>query len=179
VSDSAAADHLRQQLIREHLPAFRSRPFIAGAIFFTYQDHRTPNELTMGVVDARRQRRDSWTVLREAYAPAVLDTVRMSMAPDGGYRATVILRARGPVDRDLPAYTLQGYCLAWTVAAPEGQRVFAHGVIALPTLAPDTTWSGAIEWTAPRADSQLILRLLRPTGFAVLEHTYEALGGRR
>jgi beta-glucuronidase len=179
VSDSAAADHLRQQLIREHLPAFRSRPFIAGAIFFTYQDHRTPNELTMGVVDARRQRRDSWAVLREAYAPAVLDSVRMSMAPDGGYRATVILRARGPVDRDLPAYTLQGYCLAWTVAAPEGQRVFADGVIALPTLAPDTTWSGAIEWTAPQADSQLTLRLLRPTGFAVLEHTYEALGGRR
>jgi beta-glucuronidase len=179
VSDSLAADHLRQQLIREHLPAFRSRPFIAGAIFFTYQDHRTPNELTMGVVDARRQRRDSWTVLREAYAPAVLDSVRMSMAPDGGYRATVILRARGPVDRDLPAYTLQGYCLAWTVAAPEGQRVFAHGVIALPKLAPDTTWSGAIEWPAPQADSQLILRLLRPTGFAVLEHTYEALDGRR
>jgi len=179
VSDSAAADHLRQQLIREYLPAFRSRPFIAGAIFFTYQDHRTPNEMTMGVVDARRQRRDSWTVLREAYAPAVLDSVRMSIAPDGGYRATVILRARGPVDRDLPAYTLQGYCLAWTVAAPEGQRVFADGVIALPTLAPDTTWSGAIEWTAPQADSQLTLRLLRPTGFAVLEHTYEALGGRR
>ncbi len=108
-SDSAAADHLRQQLIREQLPVFRSRPFIAGAIFFTYQDHRTPNELMMGVVDARRQRRDSWTVLREAYAPAVLDAVRMSMAPDGGHRATVILRARGPVDRDLPAYTLQGY----------------------------------------------------------------------
>jgi hypothetical protein len=101
------------------------------------------------------------------------------MTPDGGYRATVILRARGPVDRDLPAYTLQGYCLEWTVAAPEDQRVFAHGVIALPTLAPGTAWSGTIEWTAPQADSQLSLRLLRPTEFSVLEHTFEALGGRR
>ena len=179
MSDSAAADYLRQQLIREQLSAFRSRPFIAGAIFFTYQDHRTPNDLTMGVVDRRRQRRDSWTVLREAYAPAVLETVRMSMVADGGYHATVTLRARGPVDRDLPAYTLQGYYLAWTVVAREGQRVFAHGVIAVPTLAPGKTWSGAIEWTAPPADSQLTLRLLRPTGFAVLEHTYEALGARR
>jgi len=118
-------------------------------------------------------------VLREAYAPAVLDSVRMSMAPNGGYRAAVILRARGPVERDLPAYSLQGYSLAWTVAALDDRRVFAHGAIALPTLASGTTWSGAIEWTAPQADSQLSLRLLRPTGFAVLEHTYEILDGRR
>jgi beta-glucuronidase len=175
-SDSEAADHLRQQLIHEQLPVFRSRPFIAGAIFFTYQDHRTPNELMMGVVDAWRQRRGSWTMLREAYAPAVFDAVRMPPASGGTQRATVVLRARGPVERDLPAYTLQGYKLAWTVAAPDSQRVFAQGVIALPTLPPGTTWSGTVEWTAPKADDRLTLRLLRPTGFAVLEHTYDAHG---
>ena len=178
-SDSTAADHLRQQLIREQLPVFRSRPFVAGAIFFTYQDHRTPNELMMGVVDAQRQRRDSWVMLREAYAPAVLDAVRMSSAADGTRRATVIVHTRGPVESDLPAYTLQGYQLAWTVAAPEGQTVFAEGIIGLPTLPPGSTWSGAIEWTAPTSDYRLILRLLRPTGFAVLEHTYNAHGERR
>jgi beta-glucuronidase len=171
--DSDAADHLRQHLIREQLPVFRSRPFVAGAIFFTYQDHRTPNELMMGVVDAQRQRRDSWAVLREAYAPAALNSVRISLTQNGLMHATVILRTRGPVERDLPAYTLQGYQLAWTVATPEGQRVFAQGVIALPTLPPATTWSGEIAWMAPEADAQLILRLLRPTGFAVLEHTYD------
>jgi beta-glucuronidase len=178
-SDSEAADHLRQQLIHEQLPVFRSRPFIAGAIFFTYQDHRTPNELMMGVVDAQRQRRDSWAVLREAYAPAVLDAVHTSVAADGTHRATVILRARGPVERDLPAYTLQGYRLAWTVAAPEGQRVFAQGSMPLPTLPPGTMWSGEVEWTAPTADYRLILRLLRPTGFAVLEHIYDVQNGWR
>jgi hypothetical protein len=178
-ADPEAADRLRQQLIREQLPVFRSRPFIAGAIFFTYQDHRTPNELRMGVVDARRRRRGSWTVLREAYAPAVLEAVRISPAPDGTHCATVVLRTRGPVEYDLPAYTLQGYRLVWTVAAPAGQRVFAQGVMALPTLPPRTTWSGQVEWTAPKADYRLILRLLRPTGFAVLEHTDEAHGERR
>ena len=79
----------------------------------------------MGVVDAWRQRRGSWAVLREAYAPAVLDAVQMSPASGGTQRATVVLRARGPVERDLPAYTLQGYRLAWTVAAlgwPAGLR---------------------------------------------------------
>jgi Glycosyl hydrolases family 2, TIM barrel domain/Glycosyl hydrolases family 2, sugar binding domain/Glycosyl hydrolases family 2 len=179
MSDAEAADHLRQQLIREQLPVFRSRPFIAGAIFFTYQDHRTPNGLLMGMVDAWRQRRGSWAVLREAYAPAVLDAVRMFPAAGGTQRATVILRARGPVERDLPAYTLRGYRLAWTVAAPDGQRVFAQGVMALPTLPPGTTWSGSVEWTVPQADGWLTLRLLRPTGFAVFEHTYDARGERR
>jgi hypothetical protein len=178
-SDAEAADHLRQQLIQEQLPVFRSRPFIAGAIFFTYQDHRTPNELMMGVVDAWRQRRGAWAMLREAYAPAVLDAVHMSPPSGGTQRATVVLRARGPVERDLPAYTLQGYQLAWTVTASDGQSVFAQGVLPLPTLPPGATWSGPIVWTAPKADYQLTLRLRRPTGFAVLEHTYDAHGERR
>jgi Glycosyl hydrolases family 2, TIM barrel domain/Glycosyl hydrolases family 2, sugar binding domain/Glycosyl hydrolases family 2 len=177
--DSEAADRLRQQLIHEQLPVFRSRPFIAGVIFFTYQDHRTPNELLMGLVDAWRQRRGAWAVLREAYAPALLDAVRISLASDGTHRATVVLRARGPVEHDLPAYTLQGYRLVWTVAAPEGPRVFAQGDMALPTLAPGATWAGSLEWAAPGADARLTVRLLRPTGVAVLEHTADVPGPQR
>jgi beta-glucuronidase len=178
-SDAEAADHLRQQLIREQLPVFRDRPFIAGVIFFTYQDHRTPNELLMGVVDAWRQRRGSWAVLRAVYAPAVLNAVRMLAASGGTQRATVTLRVRGPLERDLPAYTLQGYRLAWTVTAPDGRRVFAQGVVALPTLPPVATWSGAVEWAAVQADCWLTLQLLRPTGSAAFEHTYDAHGERR
>jgi beta-glucuronidase len=178
-ADSEAADRQRQQLIREQLPAFRSRPFIAGAIFFTYQDYRTPNGLLMGVVDTRRQRRGSWAVLREAYAPAVLEAVHVSPASDGTQRASVVLRARGPVEHDLPAYTLRGYQLAWAVAAPDGQPVFAQGDLPLPTLAPGATWSGTLEWAEPSADSRLTLRLLRPSGFAVLEQTYDAHDRRR
>jgi hypothetical protein len=175
-SDSEAADHQRQQLIREQLPAFRSRPFIAGAIFFTYQDHRTPNGLMMGVVDARRRRRGSWAVLREAYAPAVLETVDVSSTPDGLQRAAVVLRARGPVDQDLPTYTLRGYQLAWAVTAPDGQPVVVQGVLTLPTLAPGATWSGVLQWDAPATDHRLTLWLLRPTGVAVSERTYDVHG---
>jgi hypothetical protein len=178
-SDPEVADHLRQQLIHEQLSVFRSRPFIAGAIFFTYQDHRTPNNLMMGVVDAQRQRRGSWAVLHEAYAPAVFDAIRLSPAPGGTQRAAVVLRTRGPLEADLPAYTLQGYRLEWKLTGADDQRVFAQGVMTLPTLPPATTWSGTIEWTVPKADYRLILRLLRPTGFAVLEHVYDAHGERR
>jgi hypothetical protein len=178
-SDSEAADRQRQQLIREQLPAFRSRPFIAGAIFFTYQDYRTPNGLMMGVVDAQRRRRGSWAVLREAYAPAVLEAVDVSPTADGSQRAAIVLRARGPIDHDLPAYTLRGYQLAWAVADPDGQPVMAQGVMTLPTLAPGATWSGVLQWDAPATDHRLTLRLLRPTGVIVSEHTYDVHGETR
>jgi beta-galactosidase len=133
----------------------------------------------MGVVDTRRRRRGSWAVLREAHAPAVFDGVSVASASGGTQRATVTLWARGPVERDLPAYTLRGYRLAWAVAAPGGQPIFAQGVLPLPTLPPGTTWSGALEWAVPMADYRLTLRLLRPTGVAALEHTYDAHGQRR
>jgi beta-glucuronidase len=175
-SDSEAADRQRQQLIREQMAVYRRKPFIAGAIFWTYQDYRSRSAFQMGVVDAWRHRRGSWGVLREAYAPVVLDTVHVSLATDGTQRATITLRARGPVEHDLPAYTLREYQLAWAVAAPDGQPVFAQGALALPTLPPGTTWSGILEWAVPRADYRLTLRLIRPTGFAVLEHTYNVHG---
>jgi hypothetical protein len=175
-SDSEMADHQRQQLIHEQLPVFRSKPFIAGAIFFTYQDHRTPNGLMMGVVDAQRRRRGSWAMLREAYAPAVLDAVEVASPAGVTQRADIVLRARGPVDHDLPAYTLRGYQLAWAVAAPNGQPVIAQGVLTLPTLAPGATWSGALQWDAPALDYRLSLWLLRPTGLPVIERTYDVHG---
>ena len=103
----------------------------------------------------------------------------MSSTSSGTQRATVVLRARGPVEHDLPAYTLQGYRLAWTVAAPDGQWVFAQGGLPLPTLPPGTTWSGTLAWAVPGTDYQLTLQLLRPTGFAVLEQAYDVRGWRR
>lgn len=175
-SDAEAADRQRQRLIREQMAVYRHRPFIVGAIFWTYQDYRTRGGFHMGVVDAQRHRRGSWAVLREAYAPVVIAAV--SLPPPMGSRqcATVILRTRGPVEGDLPAYTLRGYRLEWVVAAPNGQPVFAQGRLPLPTLAPGTTWSGALAWARLAGDSRLTLRVLRPTGAAVLEHEYDAHG---
>jgi hypothetical protein len=175
-SDSEVADRQRQQLIREQIAVYRRKPFIVGAIFWTYQDYRTRSGFQMGIVDAWRHRRGSWTLLREAYAPVVLDAVHVSSAIDGTQRATVTLLVRGPVERDLPAYTLREYRLAWAVTAPDSQQVFAQGALALPVLSPGTTWSGILEWAVPGADYRLTLRLLRPTGFAVLEHTYNVHG---
>jgi beta-glucuronidase len=177
-SDSEAADIVRRQLISEQMAVYRSKPFVAGAIFWTYQDYRTPTNFVMGLVDAKRHKRGSWEVLREEYAPALIDSLTLSPAAVGKRMATVALHARGPLDVDMPAYTLRGYTLLWALTSPDGATKFSAGDIPLPTLEPAATWSGEILWTVPTQDYVLTVSIVRPTGFTVIERTYDAKGKR-
>jgi hypothetical protein len=173
-SDSETADLQRRQLITEQMALFRRKPFIAGAIFWTYQDYRTPTNYMMGVVDAQRNRRNSWEVLREMHAPVLIDAVRISPTADGTRRATVSLQTRGPIETDMPAYTLRGYRLQWRIASQPGGTVYAGGDLKLPTLAPGTVWSGDLEWKALGGKYMLTLSIIRPTGFTVIERSYDS-----
>lgn len=177
--DSAAADLQRCQLIAEQMAVFRSKPFVAGAIFWTYQDYRTPSNFLMGVVDARRVKRGSWAVLRQEYSPVLLEAVISSPASGGKQQATLNLRTRGPVEVDMPAYTLRGYKLHWAVTSPQGDVTLAQGDLSLPTLAPGATWSGRVEWAVPEVEYVLTVRIVRPTGFTVLERSYTGRGEAR
>lgn len=175
-SDSEAADAQRRQLIVEQMAVYRSKPFVAGAIFWTYQDYRTRTDFVMGVMDPERNRRGSWAVLREEYAPALIDSVTLPSASGGERSATVVLHTRGPVDVDMPAYTLRGYSLHWVVTSPDGVTEFSVGEVALPTLTPGRAWSGDVKWAVPQADYVLTVSIVRPTGFTVLERSYNSQG---
>ena len=177
-SDSDEADVQRRLVIAEQMETFRSRPFVAAAIFWTYQDYRTPSGFIMGVVDAQRNRRGSWYLLREEYAPALIESVIFSPISGDSRSAIVALRTRGPVEVDMPAYTLRGYRLHWAVTSPDGETVFSEGDVSLPTLEPGSQWSGQVEWTVPRAEYVLTVRVVRPTGFTAIERTYDAQGER-
>lgn len=175
-SDSEAADAVRRQLITEQLEIFRSKPFVAGAIFWTYQDYRTRSNFIMGLVDSNRNRRGSWEVLREEYAPVLIDSFSLSSMTEDKRVATVALHTRGPVDVDMPAYTLRGYALHWAVTAPDNSTKFSEGDILLPTLAPASEWSGDLEFTEPTEEYIIALSIIRPTGFSVMERSYSAKG---
>src|SRR5512133_3523899 len=141
-STSEAADIVRRQLITEQLEIFRSKPFIAGAIFWTYQDYRTRSNFVMGLVDADRHRRGSWEVLRDEYSPVLIDALKLSQQTSGRQTATIALHTRGPVDVDMPAYTLRDYSVHWTVTSPGSKTNYSEGDISLPVLAPASQWSG-------------------------------------
>jgi beta-glucuronidase len=176
-ADSEAADAVRRQLIRDQMPVLCSKPFVAGAIFWSYQDYRTPTNFKTGLVDAERNKRGSWEVLRDQYAPALIDSVTLSPVADGQRTATVALHTRGPVDVDMPAYTLRAYSLHWAITSPDGGSTFSEGDVSLPILTPGAQWSGEIALTVPSEDYILTLSVVRPTGFSVTDHSYDAQGG--
>jgi beta-glucuronidase len=171
---SEAADEQRRQLIMDQVAVFRSKPYVAGAIFWTYQDYRSRTEFIMGVVDAQRNRRGSWYVLRELHAPILFESVTFSTGDKR--HADLTLRTRGPVETDIPAYTLRGYRLHWSARSPDGKQVFSQGDLSLPVLSPGTTWTGGIDWPAPGSSHILTLSIIRPTGYTVLERAYDPQG---
>ena len=175
--DSEAADMVRRQLITEQMEVFRSKPFVAGAIFWTYQDYRTRSNFIMGLVDSNRNKRGSWTVLREQYAPALIDSLVLSPIIDGKRIVTVALHTRGPVDVDMPAYTLRGYNLHWAVTSPDGKTNFSTGDTPLPlTLAPGSKWRGDIVVMVPADEYIITVSIVRPTGYNVIEYSWNAKG---
>ena len=135
-ADAEVADLERRRLISEQMPVLRAKPFVAGAIFWTYQDYRTPTDYHMGVMDAHRRRRGLWAILSEAYAPVVIDSVGLSTVYGGIQQAEIAIQARGPVHIDMPAYTLRGYSLQWQVVRVENPVLLAYGDLPCPILAP-------------------------------------------
>lgn len=175
-SNSEDADIVRRQLISEQLDIFRSKPFVAGAIFWTYQDYRTRSNFVMGLVDFNRNRRNSWKLIREEYAPVLIESLSLSTVIDSKRTATVALHTRGPVDVDMPAYTLRAYSLHWAVTSPDGKTKFSEGEIPLPTLAPASQWSGDIKLIAPDEEYIITVSIIRPTGYSVIERSYNSNG---
>jgi beta-galactosidase/beta-glucuronidase len=172
-SESEQADALRQQVIREQLEVFRSRPYVAGAIFWTYQDYRTPSGFVMGVVDAERVRRGAYEVLREEYSPVLVQSVAAAAGSEGGSELVVALRTRG-LD-DIPSYTLSGYSLLWSISASDGD-ILERGEISLPVLEPGCEWEGTLRSRELRGEVMLVLRIMRPTGHEVLLQEYDSRG---
>ncbi len=166
----------RRQVILEQMQIFRCHPFVAGAIFWTYQDYRSFMDFHMGIVDENRQRTPIWDVLREQYSPVLIESGDFIVESNYQQRFSIDLRTRGPVEEDMPAYTLRGYQLRWEIISQEGGKLLEEGNLTLPDLPPASAWSNEILWNIPKEDYVVRISILRPLGFAVLERTYNARG---
>ncbi|MBE0688448.1 MAG: hypothetical protein IH585_20840 [Anaerolineaceae bacterium] len=175
-ADSELADEQRRLLIHDQMEVFRSKSFIAGAIFWTYQDYRTRSLFVMGVVDPKRNKRPSWNVLREEFSPVVFDSLTVSPMADDQQTATILLHTRGPIGVDMPVYTLRGYTFHWEVTSTDRSTLFSQGDVLLPTLAPATEWTGKTQFEVPTTDYILTVSIIRPTGFTLIERSINAKG---
>jgi beta-glucuronidase len=121
--DRPEGDDRRIEILRTHDSVFRSRDYVAGAIFFCYNDYRTHvgdrgvgalKQRVHGVVDLYGRPKPSYEVLRVESSPieslAVEKSIERSIEQSVENQLNtfrLIVRTR----RDIPMHTLRGYRL--------------------------------------------------------------------
>ncbi|OGO66824.1 MAG: hypothetical protein A2Z49_00040 [Chloroflexi bacterium RBG_19FT_COMBO_56_12] len=164
-ADSPEADIQRQRVIRDQMAVFRSKPFVAAATFWDYRG-------SMGVVDDLGRTRPSWHTIQEEFAPLVIERADFTFPKKDQCKVNVVLRTRGPIEVDLPAYTLRNYRIAWEFLSPDGRPIDLRGEADLPVLPPGTVYNLKIEVPQMVKGNKLHISVIRPTGFTVIERRF-------
>jgi len=174
--DAEDADRMRVKIIEEQMPELARRDWIAGAIFWCYQDYKSHRNLRPGLeegyvdhglVDEYRQRRPSYYVWKEMNTPASLDGRFERPTDDTPTTFTATLQANS-MSR-LPSYPLRDYRLEWEVR-DENNKIIASGAQPLPDLASTQTVVGKLQPLAQTGALRLHLTLLSPTGLIAAEN---------
>jgi len=127
-TDTVEADKLRVHILQQQLDVFEKYDWIAGAIFWCYQDYRSHRNLwpglkqgyvDHGLVDEYRQRRPSFFAWEKRTSP-VLMTARWKYTnwyQTGGFDLMI---SRRPLSQ-LPSRPLKNYWLRWELRDGEGK----------------------------------------------------------
>lgn len=160
--DRPEGDSARVAVLLDHDKVFRQRDFIAGLIFFCYNDYRTHvgdrgvgalQQRVHGVVDLYGARKPSYDVLRVESSP--LESFDVS---GQGRELKVQFETRTAA----PAYTLRGYILR-AVVYGLGDIPVERIETRLPELEPGDRTSVSVTFTELHP-VQVKLDLLRSTG---------------
>jgi beta-glucuronidase len=156
-------DAKRMEILRDHSRILRERDFVAGLIFFCYNDYRTHvgdkgagilKQRVHGVVDVYGRKKPSWQLLRDESSPVGELTVRMIKR--GEFKIT--LKCRNTV----PAHPLHRYTLE-AVAYGGGDIPIEIKRLPLKDLMPGE--AATVDLTlAPVDVPYLRVEVLRPTG---------------
>ena len=162
--DRPEDDRRRIDILRRHNRVFRNFPWVAGLIFFCYNDYRTHfgdkgqgvlKQRVHGVVDLFGTRKPSFEALRQESSP-----VEKMEARGAGGRKSVVVRTR----KDIPAYHLRGYRLRWTVYG-DGDIPLEQGETAVADLKPGE--EAELPFEPKTANSRrTVIDFVRPTGFS-------------
>jgi len=178
-ADSVAGDQLRVETIHEQMAEFARHDWIAGAIFWCYQDYKSHRNLwpgvqegyvDIGVVDEYRQRRPSYQAWKDVNAPATLaaDWNEWAYKVPSAFTITVTPKS----EKELPSYPLHDYLLRWEVR-DEHDTLIANGEKKFPLLDHAETIDAQLPTTLTARKLTLHVQLLRPTGFTAAEGSFE------
>ena len=163
--DRPEGDEHRMEVLRMHDLAFRRKEYVAGAIFFCYNDYRTHvgdrgtgtlRQRVHGVVDVYGAKKQSYELLRREASPIE------SLSLENHLNSfKIALRTRGEV----PRYALDGYKLRGVFYGQGGIPVERQEV-AIPEFQPAS--ESRVELTFSRSETPACVRfdVMRPTGFS-------------
>ena len=172
-------DARRIEILRSHDAVFRSKDYVAGAIFFCYNDYRSQagfigrgafQQNIHGVVDVLGGRKPSFEALREDSSPIA----SLSVEHDSNtFRAHVKTRA------DLPSYTLRGYRVR-AIFYSAGDIPLDQEEVDLPELPPGAEAEVELAFRLPNLPfrprnipTRVQFDVLRPTRFSALSFTWK------
>jgi beta-galactosidase len=162
--DRPENDGRRVEILRSHNRVFRDYPWVAGLIFFCYNDYRTHigdkglgalKQRVHGVVDLYGTRKPSYEVLRHESSPVEDMKVRENVE-----RRSVVVRTR----KDIPAHILRGYRLRWIVYG-NGDIPLEQGEAPLPDLTPGSEAEVRLDIKDSKR-RRTVIDVVRPTGFS-------------
>jgi beta-galactosidase len=168
--DRPENDAKRVGVLVGHDRVFHDADFVAGLIFFCYNDYRTHigdrgvgacAQRIHGVVDLYGARKSSYDVLRAESSPvASLDVA------GGPSEFTVVVHARDSV----PGYTMNGYAVRGILYGP-GDIPLERKEIALPALAPGRQSAVKMAFSA-KEPRRIQFDVIRPTQFSAFTHVW-------
>jgi beta-galactosidase len=162
--DRPEGDQHRVEGLRSHDAVFRSKEFVAGAIFFSYNDYRSHvgptgvgalRQNVHGVVDLFGRRKPSYAALREECSPVE------SLAVENRVNA---FRLRLETRNDVPMYALRGYRVRGTFYS-EGDIPVERQEVDLPEIASGAETTVNLTFSHSSVPVHVDFEVLRPTGF--------------
>jgi beta-glucuronidase len=158
-------DALRIETLRSHDGVFRSKEYVAGAIFFCYNDYRSQvgfsgvgalQQNIHGVVDLFGARKPSFDALREESSPVASLSVENH---SNTFRLVIKTRA------SLPSHTLRGYRVR-AISYGQGYIPLEQQEVALPDLPPDSETATELVFRQPHPPTRVQFAVIRPTRFS-------------
>ena len=170
--DRPEGDEHRIEILRSHDAAIRSKDFVAGAIFFCYNDYRTHvgdrglgalKQRVHGVVDLCGEQKASYEVLRRESSPVESVTVENHLNA---------FQLRLKTRHDVPAYTLRGYKMQG-IFYGEGDIPVERQEVELSEIASGGETTVNLKFGQSEAPRHVKFDVLRPTGFSAYSKTWK------
>ena len=170
--DRPEGDQHRVEALRSHDAMFRSKEFLAGSIYFSYNDYRSHVGATgvgalrqnvHGVTDLFGRRKPSYAALREECSPVE------SLTAENRVNA---FQLRVKTRHDFPMYTIRGYKLRG-VFYGEGDVPIERQEAELPEIVPGGEITVELAFSQTGVPLHVTFDVLRPTGFSAYSRNWK------